>query len=292
MKALLITLFVFILISPAARAQELGDEAYAVVQSAFMYDAGYPLHARISGIRKSHDVAFEKIVFNSFHDGLVPGLLSVPTTGKAPYPVVLLMHGLTADKSHWLDNEFTHGGEVTRGLLDKGYAVMALDAQYHGDRAVYNDYIDPGEMIFQRNWGIRYSNLLTQTIVDYRRAIDYLASRDDIDTNRVGIVGYSMGGHMTFILGAVEPRIKAVVACVVPATPGMPIAASTFARSMGNAPLLMMMAEHDQFYSVEQAQQLYDAVPGDDKAIHFFDSGHSLPVEYVAQVLDWIEETL
>jgi dienelactone hydrolase len=177
-------------------------------------------------------------------------------------------------------------------LLDKGYAVMALDAQYHGERAVYNDYIDPGEMVFQRNWRIRYSNLLTQTIVDYRRAIDYLASRDDIDTTRVGVIGYSMGGHMTFILGAVDPRIKAVVACVVPATPGMPIAASTFARSMGSAPLLMMMAEHDQFYSVEQAQQLYDAVPGNDKAIHFFDSGHSLPVEYVAQVLDWIEETL
>jgi dienelactone hydrolase len=177
-------------------------------------------------------------------------------------------------------------------LLEQGYAVMALDAQYHGDRAIYNDYINPGEMIFQRGWGVRYSNMVIQTIVDYRRAIDYLATRSDIDADRVGIVGYSMGGHMTFILGAVEPRVKAVVACVVPATPGMPIAAATFARSMGRAPLLMMMARNDQFYSVEQAQQLFDGVPGTDKAIQFFDSGHSLPPEYVTQVVDWVAESL
>jgi dienelactone hydrolase len=206
--------------------------------------------------------------------------------------VVLLLHGLTADKSHWLENEFTHGGEVTRGLLESGYAVMALDAQYHGDRAIYNDFIDPGEMVFQRNWGVRYSNLLIQTIVDYRRAIDYLETRNDIDSSRVGVVGYSMGGHMVFMLGAVEPRIKAAVACVVPATPGLPIAAATFARSMDGAPLLMMMARKDQFYSVEQAQQLFDAVPGTDKTIRFFDSGHSLPQEYVTQVVEWIDETL
>ena len=117
MKGLLITLIAFSLTSPAI-SQELGDEAYGVLQSAFMYDTDYPLHARSSGTRTSHDVKFEKIVFNSFHDGLVPALLSIPTSGEGPYPVVLLMHGLTADKSHWLDNEFTHGGEVSRGLLD------------------------------------------------------------------------------------------------------------------------------------------------------------------------------
>ena len=269
-----------------------GDEAYRVLEMLFQYDQDFPLQARTAGIRKSGDVAFEKIVFRSFHDGMVPGLLSVPTNGDGPFPVVLLLHGITADKSHWLENAFTHGGEVSRGLLSKGFAVLALDAQYHGDRAVYNDFIDPGEMVFQRKWGIRYSNLMVQTIVDYRRAIDYLETRPDIDAGRVGVLGYSMGGHMAFQLGALESRVKAIVACVVPDTPGMPIAAATFARSMDRAPLLMMMARKDPYYTVQQAQQLYDLVPGKNKELRFFDSGHSLPAAYVGEAVNWLEENL
>ena len=269
-----------------------GEEAYRVLEMSFQYDRDFPLNARTTGIRKSGELTFEKIAFQSFHDGVVPGLLAVPWEGDGPYPVVLLLHGLTADKTHWLDDAFTHGGEVSRGLLSKGYAVLALDAQYHGDRAIYNDFIDPGEMIFQRKWGIRYSNMMIQTIVDYRRAIDYLESRPDIDAGRVGVLGYSMGGHMAFQLGALEPRVKAIVACVVPATPGMPIAATTFARSLSQAPLLMLMARQDQFYTVGQAQQLYDLVPGRNKELRFFDSGHSLPETYVGEAVSWLAENL
>jgi dienelactone hydrolase len=177
---------------------------------------------------------------------------------------------------------------VTNGLLAKGFAVMALDAQYHGERAIYNDYVDVGEMVFKRGWGVRYSNMLTQSIVDYRRAMDYLATRDDIDANRIGILGYSMGGHMTFILGANEPRIKAIVACVVPKTEGLPLAATNFSRRMGGTPLLMLMARKDTYYSVEDAQLLFSGVPGNDKTLRLFDSGHSLPARYAEEAATWL----
>jgi dienelactone hydrolase len=283
---------ILLALAHTAYALELGEEAYGILQMAFSYDESYPLNARIAGTVKSDGISFEKVVFDSFHDGAVPGLLSIPETGEDAYPVVLLMHGLTGTKENWLKHPFSHGGQITRGLLEEGYAVMALDAQYHGDRAVNNDYINPGEMVFQRGWGVRYSNMMTQTIVDYRRAIDYLATRNEIDTSRVGIVGFSMGGHMTFILNAVEPRVKAVVACVVPETPGMPIAASTFTRSMGRTPFLMMMGRKDRFYTVQQAQTLFDRVPGENKTLQFFDSGHSLPPEYTGQVVKWIAKKL
>ncbi len=276
----------------AAADEELGEEAYGLLSSSFAYDAGYPLRARSPGRLESGGISFEKVVFQSFHDGVVPGLLAVPEAGEAPYPVVLLLHGLSGNKNQWLGDEFTRGGRVTRGLLEAGYAVMALDAQYHGERAIYNDYVDPGEMVFQRGWGVRYVNLMVQTVVDYRRAIDYLETRDDIDTARVGVAGYSMGGHMTFLLGAVEPRIRAVVACVVPATPGMPIAAPVFARGLEGTPLLMMMARRDRYYSVEQARELFDRVPGSRKTLRFFDSGHSLPEAYADELVAWVGRTL
>ena len=272
-------------------AQEFGVEAYSLLKATYGYDAGFPLNDRVAGTFKEGDRSWEKISLASFHGGLVSGILAVPE-GQGPFPVVLMLHGLTGHKRHWVSDTFTHGGEVTAGLLDKGYAVLALDAQYHGDRAVYNDFIDPGEMVFQRGWGVRYANMMTQTVVDYRRAIDYLATRDDIDTDRVGVFGYSMGGHMTFILGAVDPRVKSVVACVVPATEGMPMAAIQFARDMGRMPLLMMMARQDQFYTVAQAEALFDGVPGDRKSLRFFDSGHSLPAAYAGEAVAWLVEQL
>ena len=135
-------------------------------------------------------------------------------------------------------------------------------------------------MVFRNGWGVRYANLITQTVVDYRRAVDYLETRDDIDTSRIGLLGYSMGGHMTFILAASDPRIKTVVSCVVPETKGFPIAASTFVRSLEGTPLLMLMARKDQFYTVESATELFDSIPGEEKTLRFYDSGHSLPAEY------------
>lgn len=294
MRNALIVLLLLLVLAGASRLQaaELGEEAYGLLKATYGYDTGYPLGARQVGVKQDDGITWERLAFESFHHGLVPGLLAVPTKGEGPFPVVLLLHGLTGNKSQWLEDAFTHGGEVSAGLLEAGYAVLALDAQYHGERAVYNGFVDPGEMVFRRGWNMRYANLLTQTIVDYRRAIDYLATREDIDADRLGILGYSMGGHMTFILGAVEPRVKAVVACVVPTTAGMPMAAAQFARDLGDRPLLMMMARQDQFYTVEEAQALHDRVPGENKRIEFFDSGHSLPEAYAGMAVSWVSEHL
>jgi len=267
-------------------------EAYGLLKSIYAYDQTYPLNLRSVGTIEHAGYSFEKIVFDSFHGGKASGLLALPSKTEAPFPVVLLLHGVAGNKKQWLGDAFTHGGEVSTGLLENGYAVLALDAQYHGDRAVYNDYLDVDEMIFQKGWGVRFANMLTQSVVDYRRMIDYLSARSDINSSRIGLLGYSMGGHMAFILGAVEERIQASVACVVPHMANMPMAASAFARDMGARPLLLMMGREDNFYTEDQAQALFDAVPGEKKSLKLFDSGHSLPVEYTTQTTQWLAENL
>lgn len=57
---------------------------------------------------------------------------------------------------------------------------------------------------------------LTVRVKDYRRALDFVFERSLVDTNGVGLVGYSMGGMDSFYLLSVEPRIKVAVACVPP----------------------------------------------------------------------------
>ena len=285
-------LTIFCVWVPGSMAMELNEQAYGMVRTSFEYDKTYPLRSRTTGRFEKNGYRFESFAFESFHDGSVPGFLALPKDSEHPAPVVLLLHGVSSDKESWLQEGFSHGDQVTFGLLEKGYAVLALDAQYHGARQINNDFIDAGEMVFKHQWFQRFSNLVTQTVVDYRRAIDYLQTREDIDTSRLGILGYSMGGHMAFLLAANDPRVKTMVSCVVPYTAGMPIEASTFARSLGHLPMLMMMAEQDRHYTREQAQSLYDQVPGANKAIRFYASGHSLPEKYAAEAVKWIASQL
>ncbi|MEH6629164.1 MAG: hypothetical protein V7739_22260 [Motiliproteus sp.] len=127
LKSLMGTVILLLYVHSAA-SRDLGEEAYNILLSSYNYDVTYPLNARTAGTFKSNGIEFERIVFDSFHDGSVPGLLSVPTTGKKPYPVVLLLHGLTSSKSAWLENGFSYGSLLTADLLKNGYAVLALDA--------------------------------------------------------------------------------------------------------------------------------------------------------------------
>ena len=77
-------------------------------------------------------------------------------------------------------------------------AVLALDAQYHGERISANDYENPGAMLFERKWYNWTREMVLQTTVEHRRAIDYLATRPEIDVERIGLLGHSMGGIIIF----------------------------------------------------------------------------------------------
>ena len=43
------------------------------------------------------------------------------------------------------------------------------------------------------------------------RTLDYLASRPEVDASRLGCVGLSVGGYRSFLLAALDERIKAAV---------------------------------------------------------------------------------
>ena len=62
----------------------------------------------------------------------------------------------------------------------------------------------PDESIYWRDHVVMWAK-------DYRRALDYLSSRADIDTTKFAYFGYSWGGLMGGLIPAVEPRIKTAV---------------------------------------------------------------------------------
>jgi dienelactone hydrolase len=184
-------------------------------------------------------------------------------------------------------------GQLTRQLLASGFAVLSLDAQYHGERVANNDFESPTGLL-DKGWFVSVRDMMIQTTIEYRRAIDYLESRSEIDTSKIGIVGYSMGGIMIFHLSAVDPRVKVSVAAVTPiiTVPYLATSVYNFAPYI-NKPFLMLMGTKDiRNYTQTSAQWLSELIPGKTRNLIFFDSEHMLPVEWTNRATEWMEKYL
>jgi predicted esterase len=202
---------------------------------------------------------------------------------------------MSSKEEWWKENSFSSGGQLTSKLLQAGFAVLSLDAVYHGERTANNDFESAGVFTFEKGWLYRTRDMIVQSTIEYRRSIDYLATRKDIDTSKIGMIGYSMGGMMTFILSAVDPRIKVSVASVTPILKDKysVIAVHNFAPYITDQAFLLLMGNEDKFnYTTEEAQHLYDLILSKDKELEFYESGHRLPVEWTDKAADWIKKYL
>jgi dienelactone hydrolase len=277
----------------------LGEEAHKLLVRMYDYDVAIPLEARVVQRENKEGTTRDKVVFRSTRSFMVPGYFEVSEAAKAPYPCVVLMHGWSGGKEHWWkDGGYLHGGEVRKALLAAGFAIFALDAQGHGDRIAENDYHvvnlfeEPGAPPRKNYFTLR--DVITQTVLDYRRGIDYLATRGDVDMARIGAMGYSMGGFHAVSLTAVEPRIKAAVGCVVPVSwRDDPILdPANYLRGIGERPFMMVQGKTDELCNEAQALELYKHLEGPNTRLELFDSGHKLPGDYVGVAVPWLIERL
>ena len=276
-------------------AEPLSPEAFEVMRLFFTYDKEFPLEVAIIETTNNEEYSVEKIEFNSVHENRVPGILAVPKTDNAPFPCVLLLHGAGAGgaKENWFDESDNYFG-VAQGLLVSGYAVMMLDAKFFGERKSENEYENPLYFIREKQWRNIERDMLVQTTIDYRRAIDYLETRNDINASKIGVIGSSMGAMTTFLLTGVEPRVKVAVAKAAPNIQRKYSANSpyNFATAIKTQPFLMLAGKSDPFSGFYGSQQMFDLVTSTTKELIFYDSGHQLPEEWKEESIKWIQKYL
>jgi len=170
-----------------------------------------PLHARVVGRQDRGTYRIEKVIFESQPRHFVTAILYLPQR-KPPYPGVLVSCGHSANGK-------------ARDLYQRAPIVLAN----HGMAALCYDPIDQGERHQLLNAGgkpvitsstlghtmtgvgaiLLGRNTATYRIWDGMRAIDYLASRPEVDSQRIGCTGISGGGTMTSYLMALDDRIRA-----------------------------------------------------------------------------------
>jgi len=284
----------------AAPYPRISEEAFKARLPFFDYDKSIPLEGRIVRQWDREGTLRQKLVFRGAQGFLVPAYLEFPKTSQKPRPLVLMLHGWSGSKEDWYqDDNYINGGLMRKALLGAGYAVFALDAATHGERSNEIDYLDvnafdDSKVPARRNY-FTFAEISMQTVKDYRRALDFLTERGEIDTNRVGLVGYSMGGMDSFFLLAVEPRIHVAVACVPPLLsigygPASPI---DYSWGIGQRPFLMLMGHTDTMgepAKVEASYHKYIETP--NTKLIWYEQGHKLTSIYVPDALDWIKKHL
>lgn len=303
LRCLAFIVYVFVITASAQQPEpypRVTREAFEARLPFFDYDAQIPLEARIVRDWDRDDTLRQKIVFRGAQGFLVPGYIEFPKTAKPPYPLVLLLHGWSGSKENWYEQgNIISGDEMRNALLDKGYAVLALDAATHGERSNEIDYqhvnpFDDPAAPTRRNY-FTFAEISIQTVKDYRRALDYLATRNDVDMNRVGLVGYSMGGMDSFYLLSVEPRIRTAVACVPPLSNASYGATNPidYSWGIGDMPFLLLMGREDDMYDYDKVCASYEAyIRRPTTNLIWLDRGHKLTEEYVPHALDWIVKNL
>ena len=162
---------------------------------------------------------FEKFLIDNEVDGWIPGYLAIPTGVEGKVPVVLGMHGHSSSKDNIFGSDPATHQNVMALLTSNGYAVMAIDSYFNGERRgtgpagtaeMQNRSVDQELSQFKINlWFGR--SLWGMQIRDEQIALDYLQSRPEIDAGRIGVEGMSMGSTRAWWLAALDERVKTVV---------------------------------------------------------------------------------
>jgi carboxymethylenebutenolidase len=185
----------------------------------------------------------ETVEFRS-NGNLASGYLVTPATGSGP--------GVLVIQEWWgLDSGIK---EMADRLGAAGFVALAPDL-YHGELAAH-DEMDKAAHLMQSLPPDRAGR-------DMSGAVDYLASHSAVTGKGIGVVGFCMGGMLSFIIAANRPdKVKAVVPFY-----GFPQGATEPDWSKLTATISGHMAEHDKFFAPAAARALEAKLRGMGKNV-------------------------
>jgi carboxymethylenebutenolidase len=155
----------------------------------------------------------------------------VPEANGRAYPTIISLHGSGGDHAGM--------GEPATLLAEHGFAVYVL---HYFDRTAHTAVSDkPTILRHFPAWG--------KTVWD---AISHLDHQPEVDPQRIGLLGFSLGAYLALSEAAVDPRVQAVVEFYG----GFPKEMKFFMRRL--CPTLILHGDADATIPVEEAYQLRD----------------------------------
>ena len=178
----------------------VSDEVFEGLKTAYVYDKG-PLNVRVERIDDSSPYyRKETLSFDAaYGKERVPAFLFLPKNATPPFQTIVLFPSAFARQT------------PTSTSLDLGTFEYIIRS---GRALIYPVYQGTFERRVNQPTATRtaaYSAMQVQWAKDFFRAVDYLATRPDIDMSKLGYYSLSMGAYFGPIPVALEPRIKVAV---------------------------------------------------------------------------------
>jgi dienelactone hydrolase len=273
-----------------SRERPAGDGIFAVYRRQYDYDRT-PLNAVVEARdTTAEDYVQERVSFAAAYGGeRVTGYLFLPKRGTPPYQTVVFFPGSNG---------------LNLRTYDPAPWVRTFDFMLKSGRAVFMPIY---KSTFERGDGfetdiadesIAYRDHVVMWVKDFRRSVDYLETRPDVDAAKLAYYGISWGGVMGGIIPAVEPRIQAAVLYVagLGQQRALPEVEPIHFLPRITVPVLMLNGRFDHYFPVETSQRPFFnllGTPADRKRQVIVDGGHFVPRnQLIGESLDWLDRYL
>ena len=187
---------------------ELREKLYSLLGD--LPERDRPVQARLISKEEREHYCLEKLVLDLNGIEPVPAYFLSPKNAKGKRPVILFNHS-HGGNYHSGKNELLNGTTYmykkpyAEELTELGYSVLCIDEWGFGERRGRTESEIFKEMLWKGRvmWGMM--------VYDSIKAVDYLHTREDVDTGRIGTLGMSMGSTKAWWLAALDTRIKVCV---------------------------------------------------------------------------------
>lgn len=308
-------------------SREVWETRAAHLKQQILFSAGLwpmlprtPLNPRVTGRTELVDCVIENVAIETRPGFFLCGNLYRPKTGKGPFPAILKAHG------HWETGRLHREEDVPRAdpppakpapgradlvaigvnLARQGFVVFSYDMVGYNDTTGVSHRFAGSLDAWLWN-----TNLLGLQLWNSIRALDYVERLPFVDKRRLGMTGASGGGSQTFLLAAIDDRIKVAVpvnmvsahmqgGCLCENGPGLRVGTDNveLAAAFAPRPLLLVAATGDwtkdnpnvEWPAVKKVYDLYGA--GEKTAVRQFNYGHNYNGESREAMYAWFRRWL
>jgi dienelactone hydrolase/predicted Ser/Thr protein kinase len=271
------------------------DSVFQVYREQFSYD---PIDLKAASESRTEDPQGwiqEKVSFDAAYGGeRVVAYLFLPKKAAPPFQTVVYFPSSSSavqpsseDIGHYREFEnslsyLVKNGRavlypVYKGTFERGSAELA---SIHDGRTTH-----------------QYTELIVQIVKDFKRSIDYLETRPEIDARKLAYLGLSWGGRLGPLVAAVEDRVKTAILLVGGMRgEGRPEASPVSYVRRVKVPVLMLNGKYDFTFPFDtMVKPLFDLLgtPPGQKELKLYESGHFVPPnEMIKEVLAWLDKHL
>ena len=176
----------------AGMEQVMGS--YAAIQQAGS------LEIKVTEEKQIGELIRRKLTYRSDRHEPVAAYLFLPQERSQPSPAVIC-----------LQQTNRNGKREVAGIEGDPNLAYALHLAQRGYVTLAPDYPGFGESKFDFSPARGYRSGTMKAIFDNIRAVDLLQAMPEVDGNRIGVIGHSLGGHNAIFTAAFEPRLKVIV---------------------------------------------------------------------------------